>query len=113
MGVVGHRHVYRVNLVALLVEQFPPVGIPARTGHSLRRLIEIVGVHVAKRHDLQALVLQEVLQVHPTHAADADAGVVQFAVSRNLPGTRGRSTTGHEEWRSNPGGNCRAQELAS
>ena len=43
---------------------------------------EVNGVHVAQRYDLDLLVLQEVLQAAPAHAADSDAGVVQFAVGR-------------------------------
>ena len=113
MRMVGHRGVDGVNPVAFLLEQLAPVGVGAGAGHGFGRLVEVVGVHVAQRHDLDLWVLQEVLQVHPAHAADSDAGVVQLAVGGNRFRTGLRAAARNEERRGDAGHGRRAQELAA
>ena len=88
MRMVGHCGVHGINSVALLQEQLAPVGIGAGAGDGFGSFVEVFGVHVAERDDLDLWVLQEILEVRPSHAPDPDAGVVELAVgeSRFRPG---------------------------
>jgi len=103
MRVIGHRHIHRVDPVTFFIEQLPPVRVHACAGHGFGRLVEVVGVHIAERHNLHPRVLKEVLQVHPAHAADPDAGVMELAVGGNDLGRRQRAGARQEEWRGDAG----------
>ena len=82
MHVIRHGDIHRINLVSLLSQQLAPIRVTPRAGHGLLRLREMIGVHIAKRHDLQARMLQESVQVIPSHPAHADAGMIEFAIGR-------------------------------
>ena len=112
MRMIGHGGVYRINPVAFLLEQLAPVRISAGAGHRFGRVSEVVGVHVTQGHDLNLWVLQEVLQVHPAHAANSDASVVQLAVGGNRFGPSLCAAARDEERRGNACHGGGAQELA-
>ncbi len=78
--VVGHRHIHRIDLVTFIGQQFPPIGVGARSGHLLGGLGQPVAVHIADRDHRGLGVRLELMEIVPAHSAHSDAGVLAFAI---------------------------------
>jgi hypothetical protein len=90
--VIGRRHVHRVDVRRLLLEELPPIAVEARAAHLGRRLLQLVLVDVAQRHDVDRGMSTDAIEIRDPHAAHPDRRVATssrvLGLSPKIPATR-------------------------
>src|SRR5680860_491227 len=82
MVMVRHRHIDRVNYIALLFKELTPIGIRSGIGKDFRCLLQVVRIYITKCYDLYIGMFLKVLKVVPSHSPDPYTGMFQFALWR-------------------------------
>ena len=75
MIMIGHTHIYSIERIRFILKKLPPIGIRFCIGKCLSGSFQMLFVHITNGDNVNIRVRFELIQVMPTHSANAYTNV--------------------------------------